>query len=66
MKLDCEWNPQTNKPLTTKEIFGGKAHAKAVWFLGGDQQLAVCEECVNIPELAKKYKIRKRLEEEAA
>jgi hypothetical protein len=59
MNLDCEWNIKTNKPLTAKEILNGESHAIASWILGGEEQLAVCEECVNNPILVKKYKIRK-------
>jgi len=61
MVLDCEWNPETNKQLTVREIFECKSHAKASWFLGNDSQLAVCNECAKNPILVKKYKIRKQI-----
>jgi hypothetical protein len=59
MNLDCEWNVNTDKPLTVKEIFEGKSHAKATWFLGQESQLAVCDKCAKNPVLVKRFKIKK-------
>lgn len=63
MNLDCEFNPVENRPLTPKEYKSGMSHAKAVYMLGRDEQLAVCEHCAELPFLAKKYKVKRRIEE---
>ena len=63
MTLDCEFNPVENRPLTLKEYRDGLSHAKAVYMLGREEQLAVCEHCAEIPLLVKKYKIKKMIEE---
>ena len=62
MVLDCEFNPVENRPLTLKEYRDGLFHAKAVYMLGGEEQLAVCEHCAELPILVKKYKIKKLIE----
>jgi hypothetical protein len=65
MQLDCEWNIKENRPLTHKEYVDGEAHAKATWFFGHENNLAVCDECAKLAKLTK-YKIRHRIEKEAA
>ena len=61
MQLDCEWNDKYNRQLTAKEILNGESHAKAVFYLGCDNQLAVCETCDKNPILVKRFKVVKAI-----
>jgi hypothetical protein len=59
--LDCEWEPEDNRPLTAFEILQGRSHAKAAWFFGYHEDIALCEECANLPCMSR-YKVRKRID----